>query len=197
VNPAPQRCAVDYRGGRIEYTLVRSARRRRTIGIVLEDRGEVVVRAPLRAAPDMIDDLVRRKAGWIEQRRREAARNAEAARSLTVSDAERAELVERAQAAFEVSVARWAPVVGKRPSRVLVRNQKRQWGSCAPDGTLRLNWRLVLLDPELLDYVVVHELAHLRVRNHSPKFWSAVAEVLPDFKDRRKRLRESGFALAL
>ena len=78
---------------------------------------------------------------------------------------------------------------GSKP-RMLIRNQRKRWGSCAADGTLRFNWRVMLLEPALVEYIVVHELAHLTVRNHSADFWELVAEFLPDVQDRRRRLRE-------
>jgi predicted metal-dependent hydrolase len=195
VNPAPLRCAVHHDGRRIEYTLVRSARRRRTITITVGDADNVVVRAPLRTTRSAVDDVVRRKSAWILRRRH--AESHRRARKPQFSDTERAAFVERAREAIDTAVRRWAPVVGRRPSRALVRNQKRLWGSCSRDGTLRFNWRLVLLDRSLLEYVVVHELAHLRVRNHQREFWSVVEAALPDFKERRARLRESGEILAV
>ena len=81
--------------------------------------------------------------------------------------------------------------------RVLVRDQKTRWGSCSSDGTLRFNWRLAMLDPELVESVVVHELAHLDVMNHSPAFWKVVLRAMPDAKERGKRLREAGRYLPL
>ena len=78
--------------------------------------------------------------------------------------------------------------VVERKSRVLIRNQRRRWGSCASDGTLRINWRIIMLEPPLIEYIVVHELAHLSVRNHSPDFKKLMSSVLPDFRDRQKRL---------
>ncbi|MBI2910878.1 MAG: M48 family metallopeptidase, partial [Chloroflexi bacterium] len=68
-------------------------------------------------------------------------------------------------------VAAYAPLLGVKPGRVVVRHQERRWGSCAPDGTLRFNWRLILAPPPILDYVVVHELCHLLHLNHGPQFW--------------------------
>jgi predicted metal-dependent hydrolase len=94
-------------------------------------------------------------------------------------------------------VAHWAAVSGRHPSAILVRNQRRRWASCAPDGTLRFNWRLLLAPPDLIDYVVVHELAHLAVPNHSPAFWTEVARVMPDHRDRRRRLQALGPQLTL
>ncbi len=100
----------------------------------------------------------------------------------------------RAQAAEHLSAAvdRWWPALGRgEKCRILIRNQKRRWGSCSSGGTIRFNWRLMMLAPDLVDLVVVHELAHLTVMNHSREFWDLVAKHIPDLKERRKRLREA------
>lgn len=95
-------------------------------------------------------------------------------------------------------VKRWWPRLGQgERSRVLIRDQRQRWGSCAPDGTLRFNWRAMMLPPALIEYIVVHELAHLTHRNHSTDFWSLMAEVMPDAQQRRQRLREAGRTLPL
>lgn len=103
----------------------------------------------------------------------------------------------RAAEQFADAVREWSSRVGATPSAVLVRGQRRRWGSCSAGGVVRLNWRLVLAPRELIDYVVVHELAHLRVPDHSPAFWSVVARVLPAWKTLRRRLAEIGPSLAL
>lgn len=104
----------------------------------------------------------------------------------------------RAQADLPARVDRWRLLLGERAiPRILIRNQRRRWGSCAADGTLRFNWRVMMLEPPLIDYVVVHELTHLRVRDHSPAFWSLVARSLPDVQERRRTLREVGRTLPL
>lgn len=95
-------------------------------------------------------------------------------------------------------VNRWWPILGEGPKpRILIRNQRKRWGSCAPDGTFRFNWRVVMLEPALIEYVVVHELAHLTVRNHSREFWNLVRDAIPDAQQRRLRLREFGWSLPL
>jgi predicted metal-dependent hydrolase len=68
-------------------------------------------------------------------------------------------------------------------------NARTRWGSCSPGGRLRLNWRLIHFAPDVIDYVVVHELAHLRQLNHSPRFWAEVENLCPDYKGRRKALK--------
>ena len=95
-------------------------------------------------------------------------------------------------------VERWWPRLGRgEKSRILVRDQRQRWGSCAPDGTMRFNWRAMMLKPALIEYVVVHELAHLTHRNHSTDFWGLLSKAMPDAQQRRKSLREEGRALPL
>ncbi|MBM4415711.1 MAG: M48 family metallopeptidase, partial [Chloroflexi bacterium] len=90
--------------------------------------------------------------------------------------------------ALDDRMPEWIACLGRAPARVLVRDQRRRWGSCAPDGTLRFNLRLAMLAPELVDYVIVHELAHLLVPRHGPAFWAVVLRTLPDARARSRAL---------
>jgi predicted metal-dependent hydrolase len=105
----------------------------------------------------------------------------------------------RRRAAEELTdrVDGWSRIAGYRANAVLVRDQRRRWGSCGQDGTLRFNWRLIMAAPALIDYVVVHELAHLQVRNHSKEFWAEVARLMPEYQIHRRALREVGPGLGL
>ena len=85
-------------------------------------------------------------------------------------------------------VAHYAPLLGVRPAKMTIRGQRSRWGSCSGAGALSLNWRLMMVPEELADYVVVHELCHLRHMDHSPRFWAMVGGVMPDYRQRRKRL---------
>ena len=104
----------------------------------------------------------------------------------------------RAMARLQLGVKKWMPRFGGgEPPEVLIRDQRQRWGSCATDGTLRFNWRVVMLEPALVDYVIVHELAHLTVRNHSDEYWQLVNRVVPDAQERRRKLRDVGRFLPL
>jgi len=94
-----------------------------------------------------------------------------------------------AQQWFEQRASHYAHVLGVRLPTVHLSQAKTRWGTCHPDGRVYLNWRLIQAPPAMIDYVVVHELAHLHEANHSPHFWAWVASVFPDYKDRRRALR--------
>jgi predicted metal-dependent hydrolase len=102
--------------------------------------------------------------------------------------------------AFEIiseRVKRYSQQYNFTPKQVKVSSAKTRWGSCGPNGTLNFTWRLVMAPLDVIDYVVVHELAHLRVKNHSSKFWKVVESIYPEYKKQRKWLRENGRKLNL
>ena len=90
-----------------------------------------------------------------------------------------------------------APLVGAQPNRVRVRRQKSRWGSCGADGTLYFNWAIVMAPLPVVDYLVVHELSHLRRRGHGPSFWKVVERALPDYETPRAELRRDGWRYRL
>ena len=99
---------------------------------------------------------------------------------------------ERAAVKLPDRVERVASLLGVRPKEILIRDQRKRWASCATDGTLRFNWRVIMAAPTLIDYLVAHELAHLKVRGHSSEYWEVVAQAIPDYQRRREQLRELG-----
>jgi predicted metal-dependent hydrolase len=94
-------------------------------------------------------------------------------------------------------VAHFVRLVGRAPRALTIRAQRTRWGSCSARGSVSLNWRLMQATPAILDYVVVHELCHLLVPNHSARFWAEVGRVLPDYPERRAALRDFGRTLRL
>ena len=104
----------------------------------------------------------------------------------------------RAEMRVKSSLDRWWPRLGTGAlPAVLIRDQRQRWGSCASDGTLRFNWRIAILRPDLAEYVVIHELTHLRVRHHSSEFWKLLSRTIPDAHLRRRQLRDAGKFLTL
>jgi hypothetical protein len=99
-------------------------------------------------------------------------------------------LQRQARALFEQRCAHFATALGVRMTRLRLSAAQTRWGSASADGSIRLNWRLVHFSLDVIDYVVAHELAHLREMNHSPAFWSVVRSVIPDMEQRKASLRE-------
>jgi predicted metal-dependent hydrolase len=99
---------------------------------------------------------------------------------------------EQALSLLQARVRHFGARLGLEPGPVALKDWKGRWGECHPDGRLKFNWRLIMLPPEVIDYVVVHELAHLKFSGHNPRFWAQVAAVLPDYAARRRWLNRTG-----
>jgi predicted metal-dependent hydrolase len=112
------------------------------------------------------------------------------AQATQLRDAVQSWLMRQARAYFTERLDHYAAQAGVRWSALALSGARTRWGSASADGRIRLNWRLMHLRPALIDYVVVHELSHLKVMDHSPSFWDAVGRVMPDYPARRKELRE-------
>ena len=104
-------------------------------------------------------------------------------------------LMRQAQGNFVQRLDHFAPLLGVRHTRLRLSSAGTRWGSASADGSIRLNWRLIHLHQDLIDYVVVHELSHLRHMDHSPQFWAVVASVMPDHAERRRALRRAAVPL--
>ncbi len=115
---------------------------------------------------------------------------ARSAQPAQVRDAVQAWLQRQARQHFTQRLDHFAPQLGVRWTRLGLSSARTRWGSARADGSIRLNWRLLHFSPEVIDYVVVHELSHLRVMDHSPRFWDVVNSVVPEWPQLRQRLRE-------
>jgi predicted metal-dependent hydrolase len=91
---------------------------------------------------------------------------------------------------FRTRLGYFSDMTGLLPSGVRVSNALHRWGSCSPHNRISLSWRLVTTPPSVIDYVIVHELAHIREKNHGSRFWHCVESIMPDHRERRRRLRE-------
>ncbi len=105
-------------------------------------------------------------------------------------DAVQAWLMRRAREHFTERLQHFAPRLGVQWRKLSLSSAATRWGSASADGSIRLNWRLIHFKPEVIDYVVVHELSHLQVMNHSPAFWDTVGQVMPDYAERRAQLKD-------
>ena len=166
------------------YEIIRSDRK--TLGLQVKD-GRVIVRAPRRVTQQQIERFVREHEDWIQN-----ALNRQAAKQAAhpePTEAERAELIRRAKEILPQRTSFWAERMGLYPTKIRITSARRRFGSCSSEGHICYSWRLMQYPPEAIDYVVVHELAHLKHMNHSPAFHALVSKYLPDHKARRALLK--------
>ena len=179
--PNPAHHAIEFR---------RHPRARRYV-IRVRDDGTVRVTIPRGGSKREAQDFAHRQERWIEKERRRVAQ--ETARPRETPPPNVAHGL-RARAARELPprLLELAAAHGLRVSRISVRNQRWRWGSCSRSGHICLNWRLVDMPPDIRDYVMIHELMHLKRMDHSPRFWKLVAAAFPAYQAARTWLREHG-----
>jgi len=120
---------------------------------------------------------------------------AHSASEAQIRDAAQAWLMRQAKTLFTERLDHFAPLLGVRYQKLRLSSAGTRWGSASASGTIRLNWRLIHLKLSMVDYVVVHELSHLRHMDHSPQFWDVVASILPDHQQRRQALKRAAVPL--
>ena len=168
------------------YELIRS--RRRTLALEITRDCRVLVRAPLRLSQAKIDAFVASHADWI-QTHLEQQRQRVASAPPPPTQADIAALKAKAQAVLPEKVAYWSEKMGVRPTGLEVTTARKRYGSCSGKNSLCFSCFLMDCPEEAIDLVVVHELCHIKEKNHGPRFYALLGQYLPDYKERKKLLR--------
>ena len=170
----------------MEYRVIRS--NRKTLALQITDEG-LVVRAPRNFPDQQIRHFVEEKRSWVEKH---LQKQAALAKEPPFSQEFIKELASKAAATIPERVAVCARQLGVTYGRITVRSQHTRWGSCSAKGNLNFNCLLMLAPPQVLDYVVIHELCHRLQMNHSARFWSLVESLCPDYRSCRRWLKVQG-----
>lgn len=214
----------------MDYRLIRT--NRKTVSLIVDKEGCLVVRAPKNIGKRQIDLLVSQKQEWIVLAKQREEQNKAGKSEFFVSDgflalfgeekqvifdaqkqpfysqadscfhlvpAQEAQLRCQAEAVYrrlarvciEQKAGNYAKILGVTPTAVRINGAKTRWGSCSGKNSLNFSWRLMLAPEPCVDYVVVHELCHILHHDHSPAFWQAVEQVVPDRKFRQQQLKET------
>lgn len=183
-----------------DYKIIRS--NRKSLALEITREGDLLVRAPYRLSERTIRSFIEEKSGWIRKSRqkvleRQQQMNNEQGERKKLSPEEVRVLKEEAAQRCAERTAYYAGKMGVSYGRITIRMQKSRWGSCSKLGNLNFNCLLMLAPPEVLDYVVVHELCHRKEMNHSPRFWTLVEMVMPGYRKPKRWLKENGGRLML
>ena len=166
-----------------EYEILRSARR--TISLEVRPDGRVLIRAPRAMPKKEIDAFAAKHADWLEGAKK---RVEERSAFHDMTDRRKDELTAAARDYLPKRTAHWAEIMGVSPAGVRITDAKTRFGSCSPKNRICYSFRLMAYPPEAVDYVIVHELAHILQKNHSPRFYVEVQKILPDWRERKKLL---------
>lgn len=169
-----------------QYQLIRS--RRRSLSLEITRECQVLVRAPLRLSAGNIDAFVNAHENWIASHLESQRRRMDAALPPPTAE-EVAALKVRAQFVLPKKVENYSNLMGLKPTGVKVTTARTRYGSCSARNSLCFSCFLMDCPEEAIDLVVVHELAHIRHKNHGPQFYQLLASVLPDWKERKKLLK--------
>lgn len=175
---------------KVEYTLKVSKRARR-MRLAIYCDGNFVVTAPRNTSENIVEQFIIRKSQWILDKL-EYFKSISGQIFARGAKKDYAKHKEQALILAQKRIEYFNKACGFRFNKINIRNQKTRWGSCSRKGNLNFNYKIALLPERLADYIVVHELCHLKEFNHSQKFWNLVAKIMPDYLENRNELKRGG-----
>jgi len=174
----------------VTYTLRKSHRARR-LRLTVRCDGSVIVTTPYNLNQNIIEKFVNSKAGWLLSK----INYFKQFKNVPVVRRGKVDYKKNKAAAFVLikeKVAKYNAYYGYQYNRLSIKNQKTRWGSCSKKGNLNFNYKILFLPEKIQNYIVVHELCHLKEFNHSRNFWNLVAQIIPDHLEMRRELRKRG-----
>ncbi len=171
----------------MQIEIIRS-KKRRTLGLEVKTKGVLIVRAPEKMPDSVILKFIDEKQDWINRAFQTVESRAEAHPEPTADEIK--VLKQKAKDYLPKAVEYYGNLMGLKPTSIKITSAKGRFGSCSAKNGLCFSYRLMMYPKEAIDYVVVHELAHIKHHNHSKRFWDLVAQYMPDYKARRQLLKE-------
>ena len=172
--------AIQYNGEVIPYKIIKS--KIKNIYIYVKD-GIVTVKAPNRIKDKYIYDFIAKKSSWIYKTVKKDIENPKVEEVIEKEDIARLESIVR------VSIEKYSKCINEIPNKVKIKNMKYAWGSCTSNRNISINAKLAKKPEQIIEYVVLHEMCHLKYMNHSREFWNLVERNMPDYKQCRKSLK--------
>jgi hypothetical protein len=178
---------------KVEYTLKVSKRARR-MRLAIYCDGSFVVTAPRNLSESIIEQFVIRKSQWILDKL-DYFKNISGQLFAKGTENDYAEYKIKASSLAQKRIEYFNNIYSFKFNRINIKNQKTRWGSCSRKGNLNFNYKIAIIPERLSDYIIVHELCHLKEFNHSQKFWNLVAKTIPNYLEIRKELRKNEIRL--
>jgi predicted metal-dependent hydrolase len=179
---------IKLQGEEINYNL-RKNRRTRKLRLTIYCDGSLAVSAPRGLTLTAIENYILQKSDWVLSKLKVFKKKGENGFFSKINSRDYPRLKKSALLLAQKKVAEFNQRYALPYRRISIRNQKTRWGSCSKMGNLNYNYKITLLPERLADYIIVHELCHLQEFNHSRRFWDLVSQTIPDFKQRRKEIK--------
>ena len=171
---------IEYNGEVISYELIRA--KIKNLYIYIKE-GKVIVKAPIKLKEENIYKFVDKKAKWIYQNIKKEKEKIKLEEKIEQKDIDRLELV------VKNSIEKYSKLLKIKPNKVRIKNLKYAWGSCSSKKNISINMKLANKNEKAIEYVVLHEMCHLKHMNHSKKFWNLVEKYMPEYKEYKKILK--------
>lgn len=172
---------IEYNGEVIPYKLTKS--KIKNMYIYIKD-GEVTVKAPIRIKDKYIYEFVNKKAEWIYSKIKQNQKDPQLPEKIEQEDIEKLELT------VKNSIQKYSKLLKEKPNKVKIKDIKYAWGSCSSNRNISINKKLGNKNEKVIEYVVLHEMCHLKYMNHSKEFWNLVATYMPEYKEYKKMLKQ-------
>ncbi|MFA6215101.1 MAG: SprT family zinc-dependent metalloprotease [Patescibacteria group bacterium] len=185
---------IELQQKKIEYTL-KVSQRARHLRLAIYGDGNFVVTAPHHLSENFIEQFIFQKSQWIIEKLEHFKKFTGNVEPKNVKK-DYAEYRFQALMLARSRIAHYKEIYGFKTRRITIKNQKTCWGSCSKKGNLNFNYKIAKLPEKLADYVIVHELCHLKELNHSKKFWRLVEQIIPDYLELRKSLKKDSEILS-
>jgi len=169
----------------MEYKIIRSDRK--TLSMEITPQAELLIRAPRRTSAAQIEKFINEHAQWIENATARVKRRA--SRHPEPDEATRERYISEAKEYIPKRVEYYSAIMGVTPAAITVTGARKRFGSCSGKNRICFSWRVMEYPVELVDYVIVHELAHIKHHDHGRDFYDFIASVMPDHRERQKRLK--------
>lgn len=169
--------------------------KRKSISIRVDDNEKVIIRSPKNISKKELENFIADNSSWIKSRLKERSIQKNKRNELLKGIDDLEQKKKEAKGLIMESADRWSKKLNIKYKKVRISNARKRWGSCSSKGSVSINWRLVFAPKDIMDYVIVHELLHLKHMNHSKSYWKSVEEVIPDYKKRRKWLKANEYLL--
>lgn len=173
---------IIYKQEKIEYEIIKSRIKNMYIHV---KEGKVIVKIPLRLKEKQAEEFIQKKSKWIYEKLKESKKQKQKEEEIEEAD------IDRLKEVIDNSIRKYSEKLKLVPNKVRIRDIKYAWGSCSSKKNITINLKLAKKEEKIIEYVVLHELCHLKYMNHSKNFWELVEHNMPDYKVYRKRLKNS------